>query len=87
MLKDESDRLRKVVICTRTHEYIRASSDLERHNIVVLGSPEIAVSQHSTLKTALKQFGAEVIDAPEMLDHPNSVFTRDTAVCTPGGFI
>jgi len=87
MLRDESDRLEKVVVCAPRREYSRASSDLERHNIGVLGSPEMAISQHDTLKTALRRFGAEVIDAPELIGHPNSVFTRDTAVCTPRGYI
>lgn len=35
----------------------------------------------------LSDFGAEVIDAPELPGHPNSVFTRDTAVCTPQGYV
>jgi len=87
MFRDESDRLRKVAVCTPRHEYSRASSDLERHNIGVLGSPKMAISQHDTLKTALRRFGAEVIDVPELVDHPNSVFTRDTALCTPRGYI
>jgi dimethylargininase len=87
MLRDESGRLGKVVVCSPRYEYSRASSDLKRHNIGVLGSPEMAISQHNTLKTALRKFGAEVIDAPELVDHPNSVFTRDTALCTPRGYI
>ena len=87
MLRDESNRLGKVVVCTPRHEYSRASSDLKRHNIGVLGSPEMAISQHNTLKTSLRQFGAEVIDVPELVDHPNSVFTRDTALCTLVGYI
>jgi len=87
MLRDESQRLRKVIVCTPRHEYRSAGSDLERHNIGALGSPEMAINQHDTLKTMLKQFGAEVIDAAELIDHPNSVFTRDTAMCTPSGYI
>jgi dimethylargininase len=87
MLRDESERLRKVVVCTPGYEYWNASSDLERHNIGALGRPEMAINQHDTLKTTLKQFSAEVIDVAELVDHPNSVFTRDTALCTPRGYI
>ena len=87
MLRDESERLRKVVVCTPRHEYSLASSDHKRHNIGALGSPEKAINQHDTLKTALRQFGAEVIDVAELVDHPNSVFTRDTAMCTTRGYI
>ncbi len=39
------------------------------------------------MKATLKEFGAEVLDIPELEDHPNSVFTRDTALCTPQGSI
>ncbi len=87
MLTDESKRLRKVVVCTPRVEYWSASSDLERHNIGTLGSPEMAINQHDALKTALRQFGAEVIDVAELIGHPNSVFTRDTAMCSPRGYI
>ena len=87
MLTDESKRLRKVIVCTPRYEYSLAGSDLEKHNIGLLGSPEMAISQHNALKSALKQFGAEVIDVAELVDHPNSVFTRDTAMCTPSGCI
>ncbi len=28
-----------------------------------------------------------MINIPELANHPNSVFTRDTALCTPNGYI
>lgn len=87
MLRDESKRLRKVVVCTPRYEYSLARSDHERHNIGALGSPEVAIDQHNTLKTTLRQFGAEVIDVEELVDHPNSVFTCDTAMCIPVGYV
>jgi dimethylargininase len=46
-----------------------------------------ALAQHRRLKDLLQCFGADVIDVPELANHPNSVFTRDTAVCTPEGYI
>ena len=60
---------------------------LEKHNIGELGEVETAVFQHNTLKSTLRAFGAEVIDLPELEDHPNSVFTRDTALSTPKGYV
>jgi dimethylargininase len=86
MIRSESDRLRRVVTCTPAREYARASSRTA-HNIGELGPPELAIQQHDALKRALSAFGAEVLDIPELAEHPNSVFTRDTALCTPQGYI
>jgi dimethylargininase len=86
MLKSESDRLRRVVTCSPRIEYARASNH-KAHNIGELGSPELAIQQHDALKQALSAFGAEVLDIPELAEHPNSVFTRDTALCTPQGYM
>ena len=61
--------------------------NLEKHNIGELGNPKAAIQQHDILKSKLIEFGAEVIDIPELNEHPNSVFTRDTALCTPRGYI
>ena len=47
--------------------------NLEKHNIGDLGDPELAIGQHDTLKSKLREFGAEVIDIPELNGHPNSV--------------
>ena len=86
MLRNEGESLKRVVVCTPKREYARASN-LENHNIGELGNPEVAVQQHGTLKSKLSEFGAEVIDIPELDEHPNSVFTRDTALCTPRGYM
>lgn len=43
--------------------------------------------QFEALKRILETFGCQVIDVPELANHPNSVFTRDTALCTPQGYI
>jgi dimethylargininase len=45
------------------------------------------VHQHRALKATLKAFGCEVIDVPGLPDHPNCVFTRDVALCTPEGHL
>jgi dimethylargininase len=87
MLASEGDRLKRVVVCTPTQEYARGASDLEKHNIGELGDPEIAIRQHDELKSELARFGTEVIDVPELEGHPNSVFVRDSALCTPLGYV
>ena len=43
--------------------------------------------QHLALKNLLINYGFEVHDMPELKDHPNSVFTRDTSLVTPQGYI
>ena len=86
MLRNEGESLKRVVVCTPKREYARANN-FEKHNIGELGNPKVAIKQHDTLKSELIEFGAEVIDIPELDEHPNSVFTRDTALCTPRGYI
>ncbi len=86
MLENEGDRLTRVVVCTPADEYCRVS-DLKKHNIIEPADPDRATEQHATLKRCLADFGSEVIDVPELAGHPNSVFTRDTALCTPEGYI
>jgi len=86
MLKNEGESLKRVVVCTPKREYARAGN-FEKHNIGELGNPKVAVQQHDKLKSKLREFGSEVIDIPELDEHPNSVFTRDTALCTPRGYV
>jgi dimethylargininase len=86
MLRSEGHRLTRVVVCAPGDEYCQVR-DLERHNLVERADPQQAMEQHRALKHCLADCGAEVIDVPELTDHPNSVFTRDTALCTPHGYI
>ena len=86
MLRNEGDRLTRVVVCTPREEYFRVS-DLEKHNIAQVADRDLATQQHDALKSKIMGFGSEVIDIPELANHPNSVFTRDTALCTPNGYI
>jgi dimethylargininase len=86
MVKSEGNPLKRVVVCTPKEEYARAGNRKE-HNIGDLGDPALAIQQHDRLKETLRAFGAEVLDVPELAGHPNSVFTRDTAICTPQGYI
>jgi len=86
MVKTEGDPLRRVVVCTPKEEYARAGNQKE-HNIGDLGDPALAIQQHDAMKNTLREFGTEVLDVPELAGHPNAVFTRDTAICTPQGYI
>jgi len=86
MLISEADRLTRVVVCTPRHEYFRFD-DRTSHNLREAADPEVALRQHDNLKAALADFGCDVVDIPELPGHPNSVFTRDTAVCTGDGYI
>jgi len=53
----------------------------------MLADPNKTQQQFGVLKTTMETFGCEVLDVPELANHPNSVFTRDTALCTPRGYI
>lgn len=86
MVKNEGDPLKRVIVCTPKEEYARAGNRKE-HNIGDLSDPAIAIRQHDALKETLRAFGADVLDVPELPGHPNSVFTRDAAICTPQGYI
>ncbi len=86
MVQNEGDRLKQVVVCSPRGEYFRVN-DRTAHNITELADRSRAIEQHERLKGLLGSRGAQVIDLPELPGHPNSIFTRDTAVCTPQGFI
>jgi dimethylargininase len=86
MLRNEGDRLTRVVVCTPEDEYCRVS-ELKKHNIIEPADRDSATAQHETLKRCLADSGSEVIDVPELAGHPNAVFTRDTALCTPEGYV
>jgi N-dimethylarginine dimethylaminohydrolase len=86
MLISEGDKLSRVVVCTPEAEYFNVS-DISAHNITRLADQDNTKQQHNKLKSILQGFGCEVIDIPELPNHPNSVFTRDTSLCTPGGYI
>lgn len=86
MINNEGDKLTRVVVCSPRQEYFRVS-DCDIHNITQLAEKNKAKQQHDNLKSILENSGCEVIDIPELYNHPNSVFTRDTALCTPKGYI
>ncbi len=86
MVNNEGDRLTRVVVSTPGNEYFNPGS-LAEHNLTQLADKKLTLAQHGELKTTLQASGAKVIDLPELTGHPNSVFTRDTALATPDGYI
>ncbi len=86
MLRSEGDRLTRVVVCSPDKEYFDVKT-LKAHNLDARANPEKAKNQHDLLKSIMKKFGADVIDVRELSFHPNSVFTRDTSLCTPQGYV
>jgi dimethylargininase len=86
MLRHEADRLTRVVVSTPGDAYFDVTTH-EGANIPELADRELTIQQHNKLKALMAEFGCEVIDVPELANDPNSVFTRDVALCTPEGHI
>lgn len=86
MLKNEGDRLERIIVCSPRTEYFDIENTAE-HNILEVADKATAIKQHEKLRTVIENFGAEVINIDEMPGHPNSAFTRDTAISTPDGYI
>jgi dimethylargininase len=86
MLKSEGDRLKRVVVSTPQNAYFDVATH-EAANIPQLADPAATIRQHDRLKDTMTSFGADVVDVPELAGHPNSVFPRDVALCTPAGHI
>lgn len=86
MVRSEGEKLSRVIVASPIKEYT-CVSNLKEHNITELANGKIALAQHDELKTRIKDFGCQIIDLPELENHPNSVFTRDTSLCTPEGYI
>jgi dimethylargininase len=86
MVKNEGDRLERVVVCSPRTEYFNIESAAE-HNILEVADKATAIKQHEKLRATIKNFGTELVDIEEMPGHPNSTFTRDMAISTPNGYI
>jgi len=86
VLRDEGDRLSRVVISTPRREYFQIS-DPRAHNVNQVADPVRTQAQHGELVAAMEWSGAVVLDAPELSGHPNSVFTRDVSLVTPRGYV
>ena len=86
MLRNEGDRLKRVIVSSPRDAYF-AVGDLPANNIVALPDREATTRQMAELKSTLEAFGSEVIDVPELAGHANAVFPRDVVLMTPEGFI
>ena len=86
MLRNEGDRLARVVVSTPGDEYFGVS-DCEAHNFNEAADTDRTRAQFGRLKSILEETGCDVVDRAELQGHPNSVFTRDVSLCTPRGFI
>jgi len=86
MLTNEGEPLSRVVVCTPIDEYFNVKNLKDQH-IHMAADRKKTRQQFEALKRILETFGCQVIDVPELANHPNSVFTRDTALCTPQGYI
>ncbi len=86
MLRNEGDRLKRVVVSTPGKEYFNVEN-LDEHNITEKADRDLTIRQHDNLKKIMTDFGTDVIDVSELKGHPNSVFTRDAIVSTPFGYI
>ena len=86
MLRNEGDKLLKAIVCTPRTEYFKVDN-LDKHNIYQISNKNRAIYQHDNLKSILEKSGCKVVDVLELKGHPNSVFTRDAAICTPRGYI
>ncbi|MDP3444569.1 MAG: amidinotransferase, partial [Ignavibacteria bacterium] len=86
MIRNEGDRLRRVIVCSPGNEYFSVTNK-KAHNFNQIADAKTASLQHKKLRSVLIDFGCELIEMEEFSGFPNSVFTRDTALCTPNGYI
>ncbi len=86
MVRNEGERLRRVVVCAPRSEYFQVKNP-ESHNIGEAAERGKAIAQHRRLRAVLRGSGSRVINLREMAGHPNSVFARDAGLVTPDGYI
>ncbi len=86
MVRNEGERLRRVIVSPPKSEYFRVS-DPKSHNIGQVANRAKAIEQHRRLCGLMRRSGARVIRLDELAGHPNSVFTRDSSLVTPEGYI
>lgn len=86
MLRNEALRLTRVIVSRPLIEYY-VEPDSSDHNIGQIADRQKALIQHDLLVETMRTFGTDVLFLRELLGHPNSVFTKDTATVTAEGFI
>ncbi|MFC1628827.1 dimethylarginine dimethylaminohydrolase family protein [Gemmatimonadota bacterium] len=83
---NEGGRLKRVAVCAPGDEYFNVK-DLPAHNINEPVDPDLTDRQHANLRMLLEEAGAEVVNLPEAAGHPNSIFTRDSALIVGDGYV
>jgi dimethylargininase len=78
--------MKTIVICPPIIEY-SAVDNKKLHNINQPSDLTKALQQHEELRSVISESGCEVILISELPGHPNSVFTRDTSLVTPEGYV
>jgi dimethylargininase len=86
MVRSEGAPLRSVVVCPPGEEY-SAPVDRKSHNIPSPPDAETAAAQHRALRDLLEEEGVRVHSLPELVGHPNSVFTRDAVLVVDRGYV
>ena len=86
MVRNEGDRLRRVVVCPPGEEYFNVR-DLKAQNMNEAADPARTKDQFDQFTEIMESAGVDVVQVPELKGHPNSVFTRDAALVTPRGYI
>jgi dimethylargininase len=86
MVRSEGDPLKAVVMSPPSEAY-SGVVDRVAHNLPHASDPELAKAQHHALRLLCEAEGAAVHLAPPLAGHPNSVFTRDSALVVHEGFV
>lgn len=82
----EAHSLQEVVMCCPQKEYFDVQK-ISAHNISIIANRNEAINQHKKLIEVIHDYGTKVLLIEELEAHPNSVFTRDTAITTANGYI
>ncbi|MFC2158286.1 dimethylarginine dimethylaminohydrolase family protein [Acidobacteriota bacterium] len=86
IIHNEGDCLRTVIVCPPGEEYFHAH-DLNALGMNAAPDREQTNSQFERLVKEMERSGSELLTIDELDGHPNSVFTRDVALCSPLGYI
>jgi dimethylargininase len=86
MKRFEGLTLRHAIVVPPVQEYT-AVDNLERHNYQKLPDKSTAIRQHRALRDLLAHLGVTLTTILEYAGHPNSVFVRDVAFCSPEGAV
>ena len=78
--------LKKAILCKIGESYFNVK-DYKAQNIKPDINRNRALLQFENLKNTLAKAGVSVIKIPELKEHPNSVFVRDTAAIAKDSFI